>query len=420
MKIVIESTKIFSPETEWHLREANVLIEDGIIKEIGSSKFTGDHTINGKGCWLSPGWVDSWAHFNDPGHENKEDIYSGREAAMYGGFTAVAVLPNNKPLTDSKNQVKYLTKGNSTNLTQILPLAAATKGTEGDNLSEMIDLYHSGAVAFTDGEKAIDDAEVLLKSLQYLHKINGLIMQKPVYKSLNNDGSMHEGSKSTKLGLKGNPALNEEVLIQRDLSILEYAGGKLHFINVSSRKSLNLIRKAKNNGLNVSCSIASYQTAFTDEDITPFDTNYKVDPPFRSEKDNKAIIKALKDGTIDLINSNHIPQDIEDKRLEFDLAEFGIISLQTVASDLTRLSQHVEIEKLLSSVSIKPRQLFNMPIPKIASGEIADLTLYSPNKKWVFDKYTNKSKSGNSPFMNKELEGKAIFTIRNKEFVINE
>lgn len=420
MKILIESANIFSPSSKWHLKKANVLIANGKIKSIGKSSYDHDKKIIGNGKWLTPGWFDSWAHFNDPGFENKEDIQTGREAASHGGFTAVMVIPNNNPVTDSKNQIKYLTRWNDNELVKIYPIAAVTKGIEGNDLTEMIDLMNAGAMAYSDGLFPLRDSQVLLKALQYLHQSNSVVIQQPEDVDLNNSGSMNEGIPSTLLGLKGIPTLAEEVMIQRDLSILEYAGGKLHFVNVSTEKGLDMIRKAKKSGLNVTCSVASYQTEFSDEEITPFDTYCKVRPPIRSNKDKKAILKALKDGTIDVINSNHLPQDVEGKKLEFDLAEFGMISIQTVASNIATLSEDVPMEELLYKITVSPRIIFGVEIPEIKEGSKAELTLFDPNLEWKLEESTNRSKSVNSPFMDKKMKGKATFVCNGKFYLINE
>ncbi len=416
MKIIINSPKIFDPQSKWHLKIANVVIENGIITNITKDKVNGDLEIEGKNAWLSVGWFDTWAYVGEPGHENKETLRSVRRAASAGGFTAVGVLPNNHPVTQTKNDVNYFLNSNLNEVTALLPYGAVSKDLLGENITEMIDLRYAGAIAFTDGNQSIGSSELVSKTLQYLQTTGTLLIQKPEDKNLNNNGGMHEGVVSTKLGLPGIPAVAEEIIIQRDLSILEYAGGSMHFSNISSAGSVSLIRRAKKKGLNVTCSIASYQTAFSDEDLVAFDTNYKVSPPFRSKKDAKAIVKGLLDGTIDVINSNHLPQDPECKQLEFDLADFGITSLQTVASDLARLSKDVPMETLLEKVTVTPRKMMGIEVPSIEKGKKMELTLFNPEEKWELNAKTNKSKSVNSPFFNSKLTGKVKFVGRNEQY----
>ena len=412
MKVFINSPKIFSPESKWHLKTANVLIENGVIAYIGNEIKKADTEVEGKGRWLSPGWFDTWAHFCDPGFENKEDQFSGRKAAAAGGFTSVAVLPNTHPVISTKNDIAYLKRANDDHLTAVYPYAAVTTGNNGDDLTEMIDLFESGAIAFTDGESPIKDSETVVKVLQYLTKMDALLIQKPIDVSLAAGGTLHEGIKSTELGLKGIPALAEELIIQRDLSLLKYAGGRLHFSTISTSGAVVKIKNAKKSGLDVTCSVSALQLLFSDLDIEDFDSNYKVMPPFRSERHNKAMIKGLNEGTIDVICSAHIPQDTESKKLEFDLADFGVTGLQTVAPALAKLSEWVPMEVLLEKVSTSPRNLLGLDVPLIEVGEKAELTLFDPKMKWTFDAESNFSKSDNSPLFGKELVGKAVAVLR--------
>jgi dihydroorotase len=340
-------------------------------------------------------------------------------AAATGGFTEVMLLPNTIPVIQSKNGVSYLISKNGSNLTQIHPSAAVTIDTKGEELTEMIDLQNSGAVAFTDGEKPIWQTDILLKSLQYLQKFDGLLIQKPEDKRLNLFGTMNEGVNSTTLGMKGMPKLSEEIIVARDLGILEYTGGSLHFSNISSAKSVDLIKKAKQKGLKVTCDIAAYQPVFDDSIIEDYDTNYKVNPPFREQNDNKALLKGLKDGTIDVIVSGHCPQDEESKKLEFDLAEFGIIGMQTAFSNIVEFSQHIDLETLIEKITVNPRQILGLEIPQIKEGSTANLTVFDPKVSWTFTERNNQSKSLNSPFLNQNLKGKAMAVFNNGKHLID-
>jgi len=411
MKILIQGAKIIDKNSPLNGKKADVFIKDGKIAEIGdNAPKTADKVIDGKGKLLTIGWFDMKAVVGDPGFEYKEDLTSAAEAALAGGFTEVAVLPGNNPVTQTKNDVSYI-KSRSQDGVTFHPIAAVTLENKGEDLTEMIDLHTAGAVAFSDGLKPIWHSDILLKSLQYLQKFNGLLINRPEDIHLNVFGVMNEGVSSTSLGMKGMPKLAEEIAVQRDLEILAYAGGRLHFSNVSSARALKLIKAAKKKGLNVTCDVASYQSAFTDEDLFDFNTNLKVNPPFREKSDNKAIEKALDEDVVDVIVSGHIPQDEESKKLEFDLADYGVISLQTVAADLCRLSKNVAIENLLQKVTITPRELLGVHIPSIEKGEKANLTLLDPKAKWTLNASTNKSKSKNSPYWEQELMGRVEATV---------
>lgn len=414
MKILISGAQIIDPSSKFHKKTADVLVNNGKIEKVGKlSNAKADKVIDGKGKILSVGWFDMRAMVGDPGFEYKEDFASIAETAITGGFTGVSVLPNTKPVIQTKNDIKYVIAATQQGV-DFFPIGAVTIDNKGEDLTEMIDLHTAGAVAFSDGKQPIWHTDILLKSLQYLQKFNGLLINRPEDIHLNMFGVMNEGVSSTTLGMKGMPKLAEELIVQRDLEILAYAGGRLHLSNVSSVRSLALIKSAKKQGLDVTCDVASYQTAFTDEDLHDFETNLKVNPPFREEKDNKAILKALEDGTIDVIVSSHVPQDEESKKLEFDLADFGVISLQTVAADLVRMSQKVDMSLLIDKITQVPRKLLGIDQPSIAEGEIANLTLLDPKAEWTIDGKTNKSKSKNSPYWGSTLTGKVVATIHGK------
>jgi len=419
MKILIQGPEILDANSPYHKKEKNILINNGRIAEIGDKNYSADKVIRGDGMKLSVGWFDLGTFIGDPGLEHKEDIESASKAAAAGGFTGMAVLPNTTPCVQTKNEVSYLIKGNDTQLVQIHALAAVTKNNKGEELTEMIDLHEAGAVAFTDGLKPIWHTDILLKSLQYLQKFNGLLIDHPEDIWLNLFGQMHEGINSTRLGLKGMPRIAEDIAVNRNLDLLGYAGGRLHFSRLSSGRAVDLIRSAKKK-LNVSCDIAIYQPLLDDTVLFDFNTNFKVNPPLREKQDNDALIKALKDGTIDVIISGHTPHEEESKNLEFDIADFGMINLQTFASNLVTLSQAVDIEVLIEKITINPRKLLGLEVPKIDVEEKANLTLFDPNKAWTFEEKVNLSKSKNSPWMNKEIKGKAVAVFNNGRTRIEE
>lgn len=416
MKILIQSATISDPNSSHHLKKKNVLIQNGRIAEITSKKITADKVIEAEGMILSTGWVDMGTFVGDPGLEYKEDLESAGKAAAAGGFTEIVMLPNTVPAVQSKNEVNYITKGNDSRLVQIHPMGAVTLKNAGEELTEMIDLNASGAVAFSDGLKPVWNTDIFVKSLQYLQKFDGLLINHPEDIWLNMFGQMNEGKNSTILGLKGMPKIAEDLAVGRDVELLGYSGGRLHFARLSSAKALDLVRAAKKKKLNLTCDIAAYQALLDDSLLEDFDTNYKVNPPLREKVDLNALIGGLKDGTIDVLTSGHLPQDTESKVLEFDHADFGIINLQTFASQLASLSRHVDVHVLVEKVTGAPRKLLKLTIPTIEKDEKANLTLFDPTEKWVFTEESSYSKSKNSPWIGKEIVGKAKAVFNNSKF----
>lgn len=298
-------------------------------------------------------------------------------------------------------------------MVQIHPLAAITKNCKGEEMTDMIDLHTAGAIGFSDGLKPLWHTDIFLKALQYLQKFDGVLIDHSEDIWLNLFGQMHEGPVSATLGLKGMPRIAEEIAVSRNLKLLEYAGGRLHFSKLSSSKSIALIRAAKKKGLNVTCDITSYQPLLVDEVLEGFDTNYKVNPPLRDKTDADGLIKGLKDDTIDVLRSGHVPIEDEGKFLEFDQADFGLINLQTFASQLPQLTEEIKIEDLVLKVSENPRTILKMEVPKIDVDVKANLTLFDPNKEWEFNADENLSKSKNSPWLGKKLKGKTVAVFNN-------
>jgi len=413
MKILIQSPTILNSSSPFHKKKKNVLIQNGRIAEIGDKNYAADKVINAKNMILSAGWFDLGAYVGDPGSEQHEDIESLMKAAAAGGFTEVAVLPNTKPSVQSKNDISYLINSNDSRLVQIHALASVTRNNKGEELTEMIDLHEAGAIAFTDGLKSVWHTDIFLKSLQYLQKFNGLLIDHPEDTWLNLFGQMHEGINSTKLGLKGMPRIAEELPLSRNIELLNYAGGKVHFSRLSTVKSIDLVRAAKKRGLAVSCDITGYQSLMDDSVLEDFDTNYKVNPPLREKADKDALIKGLNDGTIDVLCSGHLPHDEESKNLEFDLADFGIINIQTFGSNLTTLSELVSWEDLIEKVTTAPRSLLGVEVPLIDLDQKANLTLFDPECEWTLNTKSNLSKSKNSPWFGKQVKGKAVAVFNN-------
>ncbi|HNT50837.1 MAG TPA: dihydroorotase [Cyclobacteriaceae bacterium] len=413
MKILIQSARIISKGSPFHLKTRNVLLNNGRIAEIGDKNYPADRVIDAEGMILSPGWVDIGASVGDPGHEQREDLQSLAKAAAAGGFTEVAVLPNTQPAVQTKNEIAYLTANNDNRLVQIHALAAVTKNCQGEELTEMIDLHHAGALAFTDGLRPVWHTDIFLKALQYLQKFEGLLIDHPEDNWLNLFGQMHEGAQSTMLGLKGMPRIAEEVAISKNLELLTYAGGRLHFSKLSTAKSIDLVRAAKKKGFQVTCDVAAYQPLYNDSVLVDFDTNYKVNPPLRERADQDALLKGLKDGTIDVLVSNHSPQDDESKFLEFDQAEFGLINFQTFASQITALAEEVDLADLIEKITDAPRRLLKLQPVIIDVDNRANLTLFDPNSEWIFSPDINFSKSKNSPWLAQKIKGRAVAVFNN-------
>ncbi len=414
MKILIESVEIADKNSSWNKKEVNILINDRLIEYIGHEKPAAEKTVYGMGLMLSPGWLDMRCSLRDPGFEFKEDIYSGVACAAEGGFTEIVCLPNTQPGIQSKDVVEYVKSRAREQVVNVYPMGYVSVDGKGQELTEMIDMYMAGAVAFTDAENAVWHTGLLSKALQYLQTFDGLLINHPEDSNLTKYGQMNEGKHSTLLGLKGIPKIAEEMMIIRDLELLKYTGGKIHFSRITSAKSVDIIRNAKKKGLAVSCDIAAHQIAFDDAVMADFDTNLKINPPFRLKEDNDALVKALIDNTIDVIVSDHCPQDVESKKLEFDLAEFGITGLETAfAVANTYLGKKLELDNLLDKFCYQPRQLLKINQPIIEVGNRANLTLFSIDLEWVYGEKIIKSKSKNSPFIGKKLKGKALAIFNN-------
>jgi dihydroorotase len=416
MSILILEAKILDPQSPFHRKKTNILIKNGVIAYIGGNKPKADKTISESGCILTPGWLDLQASFCDPGYEHKEDLNTGRNVAMAGGFTEVAVLPNTSPVIQSKNDLKYVKRDNAASLVQLWPIAAISKNIEGEDFTEILDLEAAGAVAFSDGLMPLWNADLLRKSMQYVQKFNGLVIDRAEEKWLSQFGVMNEGINSALLGMKGIPSLAEEVAVARDIKILDYTGGTLHLSNLSSSKAVSMVRKAKKRGLQITCDVAIHQLIYTDDAVLEFDALYKVNPPFRTKKDIKGLIKGILDDTIDAVVSAHQPQDEENKKLEFEHAANGMNNMQVILPMLNMLKKDIPLEKIISKITTGPRSILGFEQPKIEKGAKANLTLMHPTMKWVFDSKTNASKSVNSPLFGQELSGMVVAVFNNGHY----
>lgn len=415
MSLLLKNAFIVDALSSKHLEQIDLLIDEGVIASLNGD--SAKEIIDLKGKNVTPGWFDLNANFNDPGYENKENISSGIFAASNGGFTDVNLSPDTKPPIESKSDVRYLKK-RSEDMVDLHVTGGLSENLQGENLNEILDLSSAGALSYSDGDQPIWNSELLLKALQYAKKVNAPIFQNPRDKYLSANTFMHEGAFSTQLGLRGEPSLSEVLMVSRDLEILKYSGGKIHFSNISTAESVELIGKAKRKKLNVTCDVSIHQLLFRDDSVSDFDTIFKVKPPYREESDRKALLDGVKRGVIDAISSYHRPQDQEGKQVEFDLAEDGNISLQTFYSSLLTLSKEIPMEILIQRITQGPRTILGLDNITIEVGQRAKLTILDPNVEWRYDESTNLSKSMNSPFWNQNLIGKVFATVNSNSYLI--
>jgi dihydroorotase len=418
MTVLIKQAKIIAPPSPFNGHIKDILIIDGIITAI-SDDITEKNTpvIEQPGLCVSIGWMDIFANFADPGYEYKETLETGAKAAAAGGFTDVMVLPNTNPVVHSKSQVEYIIQKSKGLPVNIYPIGAITKNAEGKDLAEMYDMQQSGAVAFGDGVNTVQSAGILLKALQYVKSFDGTVIQIPDDKSIGTNGLMNEGIISTQLGLPGKPTIAEELLVARDLKLARYADSKLHFTGVSSAKSLEYIKRSKETGIKVTCSVTPYNIYFTDADVQGYDTNLKVNPPLRTEADRQGLLKAIADGTVDCIASHHFPQNWDSKVCEFEYAKEGMIGLESLFGVLREVG--LDAERLIKMLTINPRNIFGITIPEITEGAAACLTLFNADEGYIFTEQMIKSKSKNSPFIGKKLKGKVIGIINKGKVELN-
>ena len=418
MKILIQQATIIDRLSPHNGQNRDIFIENGHIKAIGQHlQVTADRVIHHPGLHVSPGWVDIFSHFCDPGYEYKETLETGANAAAAGGFTDVFVIPNTKPVIDSKSQVEYI-RGRSASLpVNIRPIGALTKGLEGKDLAEMYDMRNSGAIAFSDGTSPVQSAGLLLKGLQYVKAFEGVVIQMPDDRTVGANGLMNEGIVSTRLGLPGKPMMAEELIISRDINLARYTGSRLHFTGVSSPRGLEYIRKAKEGGLAVSCSVTPYHLFFTDADLVNYDTNLKVFPPLRDEASVAVLKKAVLDGTIDCVASHHLPHEYDSKIIEFEYAKAGMTGLDIAYAVLRTAIPELSVERTVSLLSSSPRDIFGMEQPSVAEGKTACLSLFDPSGTTKVEEAMLRSKSKNTAFLGQTLKGRALGILNGERLV---
>ena len=416
MKVLIKQAQVIDPLSPANGTIQDIFIEAGIIREMQANlnpdlNPEADEIIEGTNIAISPGWVDVFANFADPGYEYKETIQTGSESAAAGGYTDVFVIPNTKPVIDAKSQIEYICHKSARLAVSIHPIGAVTRNCEGKELAEMIDMRSSGAIAFSDGLNPVQSAGVLLKALQYVKAFDGVVIQIPDDKTVGTNGLVHEGIVSTRLGLPGKPMMAEELLVARDIKLARYAESKIHFTGVTSPKSLEYIRRAKASGIQVTCSVTPYHLYFSDEELVQYDTNLKVYPPLRTKNDIVLLKAAVEDGTVDCIATHHLPHEYDSKILEFEYAKYGMIGLETTYNVLKTLFPSMAESRIIQLLSTNAREIFNLPVASITAGERAVMTIFDPNGSSRVEAKKIRSKSRNTAFMDMDLKGKVLGII---------
>lgn len=411
MSILIKSAKIIDASSKFNGKTQDILIINGKIQEINNKIINSKakKIISFKDLHVSPGWLDTSVCFGEPGLEEREDLINGAETASFSGFTDIVLNPETEPYLDTKADISYI-KSNSKNfVTKIHPLGCLTKEAKSKKLADLFEMFESGAVGFYDFKRPITNSNLIKIALQYVQNFNGLVISFPYEKSLCPNGQMHEGQISTNYGLKGIPTISEEIMLKRDLKILEYTGGKIHIPCISTDESVKLIREAKKNKLNITCSVSINNLFFNDDKLKDFDTRFKVLPPIRSEEHRKALIKGLKDGIIDFVTSDHTPIDIDKKKTDFENSLFGSTGLESLYGALN------SIFDLNTTIDILTRrkETFGIEKSSINEGQTACLSLFNPNIEYEFLKENIISKSKNSCFIGSKLKGKALGIISN-------
>ena len=415
MSIILKSAKVINAESKYNGTQQDILISEGKIVKIAKSiSDKNARIIDIKDLHVSNGWFDSSVSFGEPGFEERETIENGGIVASKSGFTDVVLNSNTNPVIDSQAGISFVKSKNSS--CNIHPLGALTISSESKEMAELFDMKNAGAVGFYDYKKPIINSNLLKISLQYSQAFNSLIMSFPLDKSIAKNGIINEGEISVNYGIKGIPNFSEEIQINRDLHILEYTGGNLHIPTISTKKSLDLIKKAKEKGLNVTCSVAIHNLTFNEAKLKDFDTRFKVLPPLRTEKDRLALVKGVKDGVIDLVTSDHCPIDIENKKTDIDNAEYGTIGLESFFGSLLNLFTLEETIKILT----RGRKLFNIENFDFKEGSEARLSLFKISKEFEFSKSHIKSKSKNSAFLGTKMKGYPLGIINSNNIIINE
>jgi dihydroorotase len=418
MNILIKSAKIIDNSSPYHQKIMDILIENGKFSKIDAKikNLKGYKEISLENLHVSTGWFDTSVSLGEPGYEERENLKNGLIVAAKSGFTAIALNPNTNPKIDNKSAVEFLINKSRSSAVSLYPIANLTQDAQSAEIAELFDMFNSGAIAFGDYNSSINNANLMKLALLYAQNFKGLILSFPQDMSITNHSSANEGKISTRLGLKGNPSLAEELQIVRDLFLLEYTGGKLHIPTISTANSVKLIEKAKRIGLNVSCSVSAHHLYLTEEEIENFNTNCKVSPPLRTKNDIRALKHGIKNGTIDMITSDHNPIDIEHKKVEFENALDGTIGLESLFGAIHHI---LSLDQIIPLLTTNPRKKFGLNMPTIKLENKVDITLFNPDLEYIFKEEHILSNSKNSAFLNKSLKGKAYGIFADNKLIIN-
>ena len=419
MKLWIKNGRLIDPANRRH-GEFDLLLEKGKVAAVSArgqlpAALTKDsREIDATGLIVSPGFIDMHVHFREPGFEYKETIETGCQSAAAGGFTSVAVMPNTDPVIDNKSVAEQIqSRARELGIVNVYVIAAISRGLKGEKLTDMGELKDCGIVGFSDDGRPVMNNELMRRALEYSRMFDLPCIQHSEVLDLTEGGCMNEGMVSTELGLKGMPTEAEDIMVYRDIALLKKTGGRLHVAHISSAGAVELVRQAKAKGLPVTCEVAPHHFALTEEAVRGYDTNSKMSPPLRTNTDLEEIKAGLKDGTIDIIATDHAPHDLVDKQVEFDHACFGIVGLETALPlSLALVDEGIlSMNSLVEKLSSEPARIFKLDRGNLDEGKIADITIYDPDIKYKIDIHKFKSRSKNSPFHGWKVRGKAIHTI---------
>ena len=418
MSLLIKKATIIYPGHDLHKQKKDILIKNGRIAKVAQRiSSSSSKKIESTDLCISPGWLDIGTGLGEPGYEHRETLVTLSASAAAGGYTAIAPFPNANPPIDNRSSIQYLLSSTENHVVDYHPIGAISKSCQGQDLAEMIDMHHYGARAFSDGKNTVNSSGLMLRALQYAKSVNSLVIQHPDDPSLSNGNQINEGDMSIRMGLKGNPNISETLILDRDLSLNDYAASKFLVHNISTAQAAETLT-----GVNkkvVFNSVAYLNLCLTEKELEGFDSAYKVIPPLRSESDKEALVKAVKKSQIQIITSNHRPLELEAKMQEYVYAEAGAIGLQTCYSAINTLASEISSDNFVKNVAINPRKVLEINLPELSIDSKAELTLFDPGKKWTLNDKTNKSLSKNSPFWDSELTGCVIGVINGKRQSFN-
>ena len=420
MKLLIKSGRVIDPLNEID-DQLDILINNGRITEVGKDLAAGknDQVIDAQGKIVCPGFIDMHVHLRDPGYQYKEEIASGARAAAAGGFTTICCMPNTKPVIDNASVAAYVRQmAAKTGIVNVLPIGAITKNQDGAEITEMADPIAAGCIAVSDDGKPVEKAEIMRNALEYAKMFDLPVISHCEDTSLASDGQMHEGFYSTLYGFKGIPAAAEEVMAARDIILAKATGGHVHICHISSKGTVDLIRKGKAEGVNVTCEVTPHHLTLTDEAVGTYDTNTKVNPPLRSPEHIQALLEGINDGTIDCIVTDHAPHELESKDCEYNLASFGISGLETaIPLIMSLVGKHIDLNQMISLFTAGPANVLGLNKGSIGIGDIADITILDPEKTKTVDPANFYSKGKNTPYAGRELKGWPYMTIVNGKII---